>query len=287
MTRKSARPKTLIPNLFGAYGRMPLLLAMAQNGGFIRRSDVIKKTGSQSIDNLRVTDKAGVILLPWHYRRGRYVLALNPKFPLHKELIALLRSLGREHISPLADVVPRDDRLLPKRSSQRAIALDYLFGSPVRTQTLATLEALGGRAQQAKLHRCVPEQFTYAVKTVVGYYVSQGVLEKRGTSIAFCKHAWMPALQSLLRAYLSVQIEFAKALKAEFKLNPPPGRGYRRLGLLGPPGIQRALIFLAVHGPSRPSRLLSAARVATVAGSLRSLEREGIIAIRHAPRTNY
>lgn len=178
-----------------------------------------------------------------------------------------------------------EEQRLRKRRRQRKTAIDYLFGSPVRTQTLATLEALGGRAWQKNVHRGVPGQFAYAVKNVVNYFISEGVLEKRDQNILFRKQAWTPALRRLLRAYLKAQPAFGDALRESLKRNAVAGRGYRPLGLVGPPPMQRALITLAINGPLQPSALLGSAGAVSVEGSLDLLEREGIIAIRSKPRT--
>jgi hypothetical protein len=273
--RYSKRP----PNLFGAYKRMPLLIAMIQNADFIRRSDIVKRTGRQAVDQVEISDKAGLLLPPWRYKNIYYMMALNPRFPLIREFKALLKELSRQYPSALAGVVPTVDRRLPKRLPRRKIALDYLLGSPVRTQTLAVLEALGGRTWQSNVHRGVPGQFMSAVKTVVNFFIAEGVLEKRGVTIAFSKRAWIPALRRLLRAYLKKQTDFSAALDVQARKYSERRQGYRKLHLLAPPSTQRALVALAVNGPMRASRLLASA-TANSDKTIAIWQREGILANR-------
>lgn len=271
------------PRLFGPYDRMPLLLAMSQNGGFIRRSDVAKTAGKRSIDNLALTDKAGLILLPWRYTDRRYMMALNPDFPLANEVARLLRALSRDYPSVLAHTVPVGERRLPRSPAARVASLDHLLGSPVRTQTLAALEHLGGRVQQKLLHRGVPGQFVTAVKNVVNYFIAEGVLTKRGQEIAFGQHTWMPELRRLLRAYLRKRELFQRSLDALEGRHH--GRGPVPCSLLGQPRVEKALIALAAHGPMRPSRLFASANSGSIQRTLDVFRRDGTIAIRHEKRS--
>lgn len=278
--RAAQRP----PRLFGAYRRMPLLIAMVENGGFIRRMDIADSSGKKPVDDLLVSDKSGLLLQKWRYRAHHYMVSFNPDFPLLPEVFLLLKALARYYPSGLANVVPREDRVIPNHRPRRSHNVDYSFGSPTRTQTLAALEALGGKAWQNNIHRGVPGQAHSSVKNVVAYFVCEGVLEKRGCTICFRRQPWLLQLRKLLRAYLRVRSDFHNRLEKALALRTREQRGLPKLDLLASPPVQRCLMALATHGPMGPTRLFAKAATVSANGTLDIFRREGIIAIRKGPR---
>ncbi len=230
---------------------MDLLVALAIEGP-MRRADITKETGRQSLDQLHVSDRAA-LLCRWRLTptwRG-YALALNPAFPHHAALRTFLRALGQTF--PLRYKARASSKLEPvPTSAERYGDIVHLLGSPVRTMTLLTLELLGGRANQRDVYRIVPDHTRSTIKNVLSFYVSEGVLVKRGSVMAFGNRRWMRPFRALLRGVARENRELMWRVRERIG---PGGKSLdveedHKTGLLGFKSFERLLMELAVRGPT-------------------------------------
>lgn len=265
------------PNLFGPYRRMDLLIALAVHGT-LRRADVTKTTGLQSIDLLHVSDRAGLVAR-WRLSPPSlgYALALNPAFPRLTPLRQLLRAMSREYPPPYRSSCAPEHRNIPV-SAKRRSDIRYLFGSPVRTMTLLTLEFLGGQSEQRTIHRSVPSHHKVSVKNVLKFYVAQGLLVKKGRVVTFSDRRWVQRVRQLLRSVARANPQLTLEIRelAGRNREPRSAAADHRSGLLGYAGFERVITELALHGPTNWATLTGRSR-ADAELAIRAWRRLGIL----------
>jgi hypothetical protein len=263
------------PNLFGAYNRTGLMIALA-NAHVARRVELAKHFGAELVHSRKRKDERGLIL-KWPIGMRGYALALNPAFPLLRELRTLLRALSKEYpISIDTDVLP-EEAVIPQSAIPAQPNMELLFDSPVRTLLLVTLEALGGKVVQRVLCHCVPGQFYNSTVTALRHFLRDGVLQRRGRIVSFSGKSWTPALRKLLRAYLREQPAVEQSILRQTEHERRRTKVLPQYHLLGPPSVERQLIALAQHGPMSYAEVMASAKT-HADRSFHIFENMGIIA---------
>jgi hypothetical protein len=231
--------------------------------------------GNIAIDFLDVGDRAA-ILERWQLPNHRWIIGLNRFNPLAGEIRDVLDFLAAHFPARFIDAGPSASAR-PASLPRREADLDRLFGSSVRTITLATLEALGGEARSGLHAYCAPGVAFQTCKKVVKFYVRQGVLERRTGLVSFSGAPWTPALRNLMKAYLRLRPEIMQDVERQLGFEKRERRRFHHRSVIGPRNVEGLLVELATNGPTRHSSLL--ARVKTKAEqSLPILVGEGIVA---------
>jgi len=234
--------------------------------------------------NLLQWDKAGLIC-EWtlkHSLRG-YFLALNPQFPLYRELRSLLLVLANEFPRGVTSDVVATEREIPKNAVRQSGLVDFILGSRLRTRTLATLEQLGGRAAKHHLVKCVPGESNQSVRTHLKKLVALGLVIKHDEQISFSDEVWTKPLRKLLRGYLRLSPDVKDAIRMAHKSERTRAKGDHRYSLFGRPRMQELLVQLAVRGPTLYTRLLASARARWV-DALDIYEAMGVVCVQKSSR---
>lgn len=262
------------PNLFGAYDKMNILIALAQAGP-VRRIALAEKYSD--LRYLLVSDRAGLVVRWEINHNGTYAFGLNPDFRLARELQRLLEKLGVTFPQGIKSDLRPEEREIPVNAlGPREVSLDHLFGSSTRSRLFVTLEALGGTVPSANLNSCVPGEYTASVKNAVRAAVKEGILRNQGGAVTFASCPWTKELRLLLRAFgacqpgLLAQIEDLREKLRSTRIHAP------EMSLIGTKAIQRLLCSLAVNGPTRHARLFAAASTVSER-ALRTYEKMGIV----------
>jgi hypothetical protein len=261
--------------LFGA--NTDILIGLS--GGIFRRVNLMLRFSDSHVAHLDSTDAAG-LTTSWRLpnRRGSrgFAVALNPSFPLVQEAHALLCQMAKTYrIRILSDATDAERELVQSRTTYN---LDLMFGSRVRTKTLAALECLNGRARWSELVYSVPDVHPGSVKRVLNDCVRNGILAKVKSGIAFANVPWRPELRSLLRAYARTNTGFLDCVKDLAKSKKHRTSSHRTYALFGKPASERLLSALAQKGPMTPGRLIQQTQIHLNAYSIRKFVGMGIIA---------
>lgn len=255
---------------------MEILIAIAANR-CVRLKDIRKTYGPYTLDNFASSDRAG-LTIRWLLGPTRgYAFALNPHFSLTNELRRLLVTLSREYPVRVKSDARVSDAKIPRGVRGRDERIDLLFGSSLKTRTLAALEVFGGSERQALLWHAVPGEFANSVKTLAKRLFRDGILQRKGENIVFASRPWTRELRAVLKAYIKQNPGFKEAVAAAKRVRNVPRRLHHAFGLFGPGAMERTLTALAINGPMSYVRLLAAARTSTEL-ALRSLERDGLVA---------
>jgi hypothetical protein len=237
---------------------------------------MVANLGDSRIDNLSTTDKAGLVrwwTLP--NQRG-YAFSLDPQFPLSKQTHVLLKCLATTYGLRIPSDMCAAERIAPK--TNKTYNVDLLFGSSVKTRTLAALECLGGKSPPAVLRQAVPDELTSSAKNAIRNLTLEGVLVKAGGQITFAKAPWLPQLRALLRAYAS----YSSGFKSEVRRLVTERRSVKNdmfdLDLLGKFASERILTALATKGAISPDKLHTIARVHDKTRLLGRFVKAGIVA---------
>lgn len=262
------------PNLFGPYGRTSFLIELA-SVGVARRGDLAKHFGLDMI-RPRVRDDRSGLVLSWSLGQRGTAVALNPHYPLLRELRSLLRALSVEYgLGITTTLTAREGTTLPTSVVPES-DLTYLFHTPLRTATLVALEALGGQTTLINLAQCAPKQFYHSVVTAVNHFVKERVLERDGEGVRFRDRSWTQELRNLLRAYLRVDRRTHEEIRRDAAAERARPRKYDKFELLGPKNVERALIALAQNGPMSYARVMAMSKTSADAG-IAVFERMGLV----------
>lgn len=263
------------PNFFGAYNWMEILISIAVHK-CVRRQDLRMAWPSAVREPLEICDKSG-LLIRWRLKNGRgLAFSLNPRFALAKHAYALLIALAHEYPTIVRSDITAYEDMIPSRMPQRSSNPELLFGSGLRTHTLAALESMRGTAPLSKLCHVVHGEFFSSVKTLVKVLVQDGILENKAGTVSFADRQWTGALRALLRAYLKQNPGFKTAVASARRLRNASRSDRYRLGLLGAGSMERTMIALATQGPMPYARALACA-VGRPDGSLARLESDGLV----------
>lgn len=262
------------PNLFGPYGRTSFLIELAALGA-ARRGDLAKHFGVDMI-RPRVREDRSALVLSWSLGQQGTAVALNPHYPLLRELLALLRALAKEYRLGITTTLTDTEAATLPTSVVPESDLTYLFHTPLRTATLVALEALGGQTTLINLAQCAPNQFYHSVVTAVNHFVTNRVLQRDGDVVRFENRSWAPALRNLLRAYLRVDRRTHAEIRRNAIAEKARSKKYGKFELLGPKNVERALVALAQNGPMSYASVMAVAKTSADAG-IAVFERMGLV----------
>ncbi len=254
------------PPLFGAYDRTELLVSL-YTAGPVRGPTIARAFSENVTDRGYSAERSRIVARTRAPQNRGWVFALNERYFAYRELVALLRVLGKHfEARPLdTDVTPPEAQLV--KSALIAVGDGYVLGSSTRTWTFVALEALGGRTTTGILARAVSGQSPTSVKNVIGFLVQNGVLMKRGEVVSFADVPWRRALRKLLAAYLRNYPErraYARAVQRRYErwLHDPPPQNrwdYRPAALFLSEHSHALLRHFVASGPTIVARALGAA----------------------------
>lgn len=257
-----------------------LFSILAKNGP-LRRTSLYEFFSEMRVGALPSADKAGLSLtwkLPGSDARGQRgcAVALDPQFPLYKEVRAVLRALGQAFpFAAESDCTPAE-RVVP--TTKRRHKIDEVFYYANRALLLATLEALRGSATVTDLTSSVPKMREAVAEAALNHLMRDGILEKRETLVHFVQAPWTRPYRALIRAYLKMRPDVASAVHAQRTHKRTLREDSCRVGLLGKAAMERALIALAAHGPLTTAELEHHATIRASRTTLTDLLTSGIVA---------
>lgn len=235
------RPKDGAPLLFGTDVRLRTLMALAKYGP-MNASDLRRVLGGSTIrpesDKHAMFTRAGVVA-EWRTEDGRCA-ALDPRFPLLRELRVLLRAIEKHH--PLRAIERRyPEPKLPRLSGRWDGDYRSLLGGPIATAVLLTIAANGWSFEAL----CVAYAVGYdrvVTKKVVQRLEQQGLIagdrrRKPGFNVrvlrlepAFYAYRELgELLEAYVRCWPSIETEVRGCLE---RLAPRTKAHLRRRGLI-------------------------------------------------------
>lgn len=268
-----------LPKLFG---RKTFIFAMLARVPMARQVQLHRVIGEDALQGLIATERSGLIVR-WNLLRGSgYGVTLNPDYPGIELIRKALLAIQPEAVDAVdlswseADEIPS--------SATRPVDVDLLFGTAVRTKTLATLEVLGGSARRADLHSSVPRELGMSVKQAIRFYVSEGILTNDHGRISFAKKPWTRTLRKLLRVLIMEGLEIESGVAERRVGKSVSKRRHQKFGFFGRSGAQSVLRQLAVNGPTTVLRLQTATFKSDITEILRPFERMGVVGSRPGKR---
>lgn len=217
-------------------------------------------------------------ILPGSDRRGARgrAVALNPSFPLYKEVRGVLRALHMKF--PYAaeqDLTENELALMPQAKS--VCQVHRMLGSANRLRILSALIVLGGKCRISVLASSVPGMRGAMVKSGIRSMITDGIAIKNGPWVSLAQAAWTPAFRRLLRAYVRVQSGLAARVRACSGHARATAKARRIHTFFGSAVTERALMLLAVRGPMRHADLEIAAVIRGKPTRLRQLVEDGVL----------
>lgn len=235
------------------FGRITDILVVLAKSGPVRRVALYEMFSEMRVGSLAKSDVAGITTgwqLPGSDKRGQRGagVALNPQFPLAKEVRALLLALGKDFpFTATCDMAPAEQKI-PKR--KRTYALEKMFISKLRLRVLQAIDILGGDIKMGILENAIPGMRWIVVRDTVDQLVRDGVVKRAGSNVRLVEAPWTKPLRSLLRVYRK---KVEPKLTQEINDQKRWARSVRSKGifvtLFGRNATERALKILAVDGP--------------------------------------
>ncbi len=206
-------------------------------------------------------DRAGLTTkwtLPYRGVRRGDAVALNPAFPLMREVRAVLTSLAKQYdVRTANDMTPAEIGLLTARHD---CDTSIILGSRIRTKIFAVLEIFGGRIEVGRLQRIVPDEVQSSVAGEVINCVKNGILIKVGGQVRFPDAPWRPPLRKLLRAFVAFHPDFKpRVMECEVARRRSLDDA-KDWALFGKHRAERVLMALAKYGPMTPLKLQTVAK---------------------------
>jgi hypothetical protein len=221
------------------------------------RTDVAGLTASWYLPSLRKAN-GNVRLGKGGARRG-CALALNPAFPLSREVRALADSIAKAYgIVVESDLTAEEAKLI--RPNDR-IDIYRLCGSPVRTKALFALHCLRRPVGTTVLYRSVPGESANSVKKVITTLKQLGIVAIEDGIVEFAETPWRKEFRALLRAFARHDPAFRDGVRALAKERTARAERQYRYGLFGKDATERVLRALALHGSMSRDELEARAQI--------------------------
>jgi hypothetical protein len=257
-----------------------MFVILAKNGP-VRRTALYELFSEMRVGSLPRADKAGISItwkLPGSDTRGQRgcALALDPQFPLYREVRAVLRALGTTFPFAADEDCTPAERVIPK--AKRRHDIDQVFYSKNCASVLAALETLRGSATVTDLTSAVPGMREAVAEAALRHLIRDGILCKVGTRVQYVNAPWTRAYRRLVRAYLQSRPDLASAVKAQRTHKRSLRKNSVAVRLLGRGGTERALNALAAHGPLTTTELEHQATIRASRTTLEDLIEAGIVA---------
>jgi len=284
---RAAKP----PPLLGPHTDILTVLAAS---GPVRRVSLYEMFGEMRVASIEKISNPGTCIgwsLPGSDRRGARggAIALNPDFPLHREVLSTLRALRRIYpFKVTSDLTKRERALIPSGSGHYRI--EKIMESTNRLRILSTLVVLGGRCRITLLECSVPNMRRTVVDIGVDSLINYGIVRKDGPWVSLAEAPWTQTFARLIRAYVRLQSGMKEQIKARCVHSQFSAKHRRVYTFFGSAVVERALMLLAVKGPLTYAELEVAA---TIRGKPTRLDyhlvQDGIVARRlvHGSSGNY